>query len=345
MKVVGNLAFIAFLTSGVEIIDVSDPTQMTRRSTYEPPLGSHNLAIVGDRRYVAGGYAGLRIVDISNPAAPTELGSFLTATPTYGLDVVGDLAYLGTGEAGLAIVDVGDPTQPALVGSYNTSGQTMGMQVVGDLVYVADGGAGLWILDIHDPTQPTLLYQYITSFATDIRVVGNRVYVIAGNNGLHVLWHARPSTAVIGPAGGTLLASDGTVLTFPAGAFAAPTQVTHLACPPRSLPPTGSLTQLDHCFELSAVDLATGQEVAPTRPYTLQVQLTATEVSAAVAENLTLVLCWWNGSRWVEEPGSVTDLIQGTIVATPDHFSLWAVLGKPAGSSPPFLVFMPLLRR
>ena len=42
----------------------------------------------------------------------------------------------------------------------------------------------------------------------------------------------------------------------------------------------------------------------------------------------TLALYHWEGGRWVKEPTSVVDAAGNTVTATPDHLSLWAVLGE-----------------
>ncbi len=42
----------------------------------------------------------------------------------------------------------------------------------------------------------------------------------------------------------------------------------------------------------------------------------------------TLALYYWDGRQWVKELSSVVDAAANTVRATPDHFSLWAVLGE-----------------
>jgi hypothetical protein len=42
----------------------------------------------------------------------------------------------------------------------------------------------------------------------------------------------------------------------------------------------------------------------------------------------TLALYYWDDDRWVPEPSSVADTVAHRVIATPDHFSQWAVLGE-----------------
>ena len=54
----------------------------------------------------------------------------------------------------------------------------------------------------------------------------------------------------------------------------------------------------------------------------------------------TLGLYYWDGFSWVLEPTSLVDLDTNTLTATPDHFSVWAVLGEPFQFR-----FLPLMHR
>jgi hypothetical protein len=70
--------------SGVDIYDVSDPSDPERLSTVEPPASfdqttegwfttSHNAEFSGDRLYTSWYFGGVAVHDVSDPAAPTEL--------------------------------------------------------------------------------------------------------------------------------------------------------------------------------------------------------------------------------------------------------------------------------
>jgi ELWxxDGT repeat protein len=135
-----------------------------------------------------------------------------------------------------------------------------------------------------------------------------------------------PVAASIAPDGGQLISLlDSTSYTFPAGSFTAATTVAHRVRAPDSLPAVGTLASINHVFEVTAVDSATSRPVQPARPYTLTVHYTEAERGSAIES--TLALYSWDGSRWEREPNSVIDATSMTITATPNHFSIWAVLG------------------
>jgi len=53
----------------------------------------------------------------------------------------------------------------------------------------------------------------------------------------------------------------------------------------------------------------------------------------------THALYYWGGTQWVKESTSVVDTVNNTVTATPDHFSVWAVLGETRR------VFLPVVLR
>jgi len=142
----------------------------------------------------------------------------------------------------------------------------------------------------------------------------------------------------IGTGGGSLTSYYGdTTIQIPAGAITDTVVITQ--SPAYGMPPGGNLTGIGHVFDATAVYSSTGQpaQIAFGHTYTVTVQYTDAEKGPAI-EN-TLALYYWDGSQWVKESSSVVDNIANTVTATPDHFSLWAVLGETRR------VYLPLIMR
>jgi phosphonate transport system substrate-binding protein len=88
-------------------------------------------------------------------------------------------------------------------------------------------------------------------------------------------------------------------------------------------------------FDLRAVVSGTLQTVTSLAgPYTMTVVYG--DDQAGWASEGSLALYFWDGEQWVREPSSVVNGADNTIVAAPDHFSRWAVLGTPK-------VFLPIV--
>jgi hypothetical protein len=89
--------------------------------------------------------------------------------------VTGTFAYVGTDDS-ITIFDVSNPSRP--IPRASLSLRATQLRLVGNLAYVAD--TKLNILSISNPISPTLLSSYSTANPiTDVRVVGNRAYLIA----------------------------------------------------------------------------------------------------------------------------------------------------------------------
>jgi len=142
---------------------------------------------------------------------------------------------------------------------------------------------------------------------------------------------------LIPPEGGILSSpQDNTSYIFPAGIFSETVIVTHTQLSPLALPGFGELVGAGHFFNLEAT--LNGEPVQPSQPYTMTIGYKGAECKF-VMEN-SLGLYYWNDGTWVNEPSAVVDPLNHTIIATPDHFSTWAVLGVPFK-----LVYVPIITR
>jgi hypothetical protein len=197
VQVVGNYAYVADGGSGLQIIDISNPTTPTLKGNYDTSGSAVGVQVVGNYAYVADYYSGLQIIDISNPTTPTLKGNYDTSGYAWGVQVVGNYAYVAAGGSGLQIIDISNPTTPTLKGNYGTY-YAQGVQVVGNYAYVADYTSGLQIIDISNPTTPILKGNYDTSgYAEGVQVVGNYAYVTDRDSGLQIIDISNPTTPTL----------------------------------------------------------------------------------------------------------------------------------------------------
>lgn len=142
----------------LEIVNLTDPTNLQRVGTIEDPSG---VAIDGTRAYLAyssydyvtGQHSGaLRVFDVSDPSAPTLLGEISTSGPVWGVTVAYGHAWV-VGRLGLEAIDVSnlhslsgallwEPPTPA---AWNP-GQ---VKVSNHRVFIANGYRTLHVLRIH----------------------------------------------------------------------------------------------------------------------------------------------------------------------------------------------------
>ena len=146
VKIVGNLAYVADQLSGLQIIDISNPSSPVLKGSYDTPGFALDVEVVGNLAYVADWNLGLQVIDISNPSSPVLKGSYDTPGLALSVKVIGDLAYIADNYSGLQIIDISNPSLPVFKKKYSTFGRAWGVEVIGNLAYIADEGSGLQIV-------------------------------------------------------------------------------------------------------------------------------------------------------------------------------------------------------
>jgi hypothetical protein len=141
--------------SGLQILDITDPTAPTHAGGYSTPGYARAVALAGDYAYVAISGSGLRVFDVSDPSVPVWAGDYGTSGVAHSVAIAGDYAYVADEGAGLHVFDISDPTALVDAGSYDTSGAAYGIAIAGDYAYVADDSAGLQVVRVRQRTMDT----------------------------------------------------------------------------------------------------------------------------------------------------------------------------------------------
>ena len=134
------------------------------------------------------------------------------------------------------------------------------------------------------------------------------------------------NTVKIPPSGGNWFLDElNTTFTFPSGTFTATVQLVQFTPQQEELPPSPELFRLGSAFYIFAEDPGTLDQVQPGAAYTVTVQYADSQVGSTES---SLALYGWDGRQWLREPTSAVDLQANTVSATPQHFSLWAVMAE-----------------
>jgi hypothetical protein len=83
----GNYACMTDDTSGLRVIDVSNPQSPTEVGYYDTPWNARGVALYNDYAFVADGGDGLWVINVADPAHPARAG-FFDGTPGLMEDVV-----------------------------------------------------------------------------------------------------------------------------------------------------------------------------------------------------------------------------------------------------------------
>jgi hypothetical protein len=209
----GNYAYVADYTSGLQIIDISNPSNPTFEGSYDTPDVAYGVAISKYYAYVVDGNSGLQIIDIRNPLNPTFKGSYDTPGLALGVAVSSNYAYVADFSSGLQIIDISDPATPIFKGSYDTPDYAHEIALSGNYAYVADYGAGLQIIDISDLSNPTLKGPYdMLNCTKAVAVSGNYAYVADQGSGLQIVDISDPANPTFKGSYDTLNWAEGVAL-------------------------------------------------------------------------------------------------------------------------------------
>ncbi|MCG8346165.1 MAG: hypothetical protein MI924_00110, partial [Chloroflexales bacterium] len=205
LTVAAPYAYIG-ISNSVQIVDVANPAAPTARGVYTTTDGIASIALVEPDpaaaqryAYVAANEAGLRIVDVTDPDAPAEVKGYTIADHDVTSVAVArpiaapnrQYAYLGTQLGRLQVLDVTDPAAPVVLGGFDfpVEAAIHDIAVHGEYAYLATE-TGLTVVDITDPAVLALIDTAATPEpALNVAVMGNRVYVAAGDAGLFTFQH------------------------------------------------------------------------------------------------------------------------------------------------------------
>jgi hypothetical protein len=193
------LAYLASDHIGVEVIDVSDPTNPVLVNTIDTPGQAFDIMAQDTLVYAADDYSGFQIMDNSS-----LVGGFDTPRIARGLFVQSPYVYVADYES-LLVFDATDPAAPMLVGSlmfgeFEGSAATS-IFVSGSYAYVGDPMPGthlMLIIDISNPAAPQWVgwyndMDYLLS-PRNIYVVSNIAYIANYWNGLFMVDVSNPGS-------------------------------------------------------------------------------------------------------------------------------------------------------
>jgi hypothetical protein len=198
---VPNYAYV--VTSDLEIIDISSPTNPQKVGSYTTPGGVLSFTVAGTYGFVGTDH-GLEIIDLSNPGAPHKVGSF-AGERTYSVAVNGNHAFASLSEQnGFLALDISDAANPKRASIFITSAPVRDIfisegkaylgefSILGAVNNAVQPGMTLEIVNVANPADPRWLGAY-RSFETAFSVKTSGDYVFAASGSLQVIDVAVPA--------------------------------------------------------------------------------------------------------------------------------------------------------
>jgi hypothetical protein len=163
----GQLAYVLDEPRGLEIINISFPTQPGRMSFVSwDPVDAQAEIVASEAGfvYIAAGGFGLKIIDARTPTTPVIAAEYKPGPDSFaeGLDVENWTLYLAIGDEqdgsqnGLHVLDVHNPYNPQVLAVTTYPEWTEGVIIHGNTVYTANPWSGVRAYEVDDPSQPRL---------------------------------------------------------------------------------------------------------------------------------------------------------------------------------------------
>lgn len=210
VEICGSYAYLVAGRDGLWIVDASaglakaedeEPKDLQAIGHYDSPGSANQLFVQcaekeGEPTYVylADGKRGLRIIDVTDPRLPREIA--VVDTPGFANDVVvvNKIAYVADGAKGLFLINVSDPANPEERGTAVQSGNMLLVAVRGKYAYVANNDRQVQMVDVSDPDKPAFTEHLYPAKASihDLKMVGNDLFLAAGNRGLVIVDWSKP---------------------------------------------------------------------------------------------------------------------------------------------------------
>jgi hypothetical protein len=195
--ILGNIAYLADNSGGVQILDLGDLENLVNLGSYAAPGPVFGACLHSNLLYLALGSEGVAILNVGNPTQPVFVGAFDTPGTAYNLAVTNGRAFVADGEAGLRIFNVANPAAATALGFLAANDITRDVCVAGNFAYVADGSGGLRVITITNPASPVVIGSHTSAGqAHAVRLAGTRAYVANGTAGLLILDVQNPGLPV-----------------------------------------------------------------------------------------------------------------------------------------------------
>ncbi len=178
----------------LQIIDISDPTNMQILNTWEEGFVT---GVTAYRHYLyITGWPDLQILDVGDPNNIQLLG-VLDDLPSsaYEIAINGGFAFLANRGGGMHIIDIRDPVNPQHTSSFYDAPYCWSVAVTGKYAFLADrGGNEIHAVDVSNPQIPVGAGTF-SSFnrLEDVQAFGRYVYALDSWEGVRVLDFGDPT--------------------------------------------------------------------------------------------------------------------------------------------------------
>ncbi len=188
VDVEGDYAYLPLEFTGFNIIDISDPTDISVAYTVDASDNIRDLKVANGYLYIGHEHFGIFDVDPPESAyqvAPVTLNVYDSFV--YGVDVDSGYAYLANNRTGLEIIDINPAYDAELVGEYRGIRVARCADVTDDQAFVG-GNRGFHAIDMTVPESAVLEFTYDMWYHfSDMDILGEYLHGTFDNHGYKVM--------------------------------------------------------------------------------------------------------------------------------------------------------------
>jgi hypothetical protein len=146
IEINNNTAYFVENTTGIEFVNINDPANPVRYSTFHSPGNCYSIKVSDYLVYVADGNAGISIINAANPSQPYFISTKNTETNVRYIDFSPNFLFTAEGGSGVEVLNVFNTVAPEYVGYFDPSAYCYSVHYFKGKVLVANGSGGLLIL-------------------------------------------------------------------------------------------------------------------------------------------------------------------------------------------------------
>jgi hypothetical protein len=190
--VLGDYAYVADGQAGLQVIDISDPTQPVIAGSHDTDKYAYGIFVQDSIAYVADGASGggLHIFNVKHPDSIIALGTdaWISVYDVFVINRDASVFALLAARDKFVVDEVTNPLLPSLEGRCETPGTAYGVYGNDEYAYVANEQMGLQVIDMTELTDPEISGSCDTpGKALDVFVSGDYAYIADGREGLQVI--------------------------------------------------------------------------------------------------------------------------------------------------------------
>ncbi len=214
MLIEGDYAYIAHMTNGLSIVDVSNPVTPSLEYQNEPGENlsmPYSIAKYDNYVYMAGEDNFGHVYDVSVPCSSYVVSEFDIYTMVKDIAIHSNYAYVAGGF--LQIFDLSDPSSPIELCTLDFDSMMSAIDIHDHYLYMVaylggddgvnagntlelDSSIDLYIFDISDPISPVFVNSIETVIATDIDYQNGFIFLAGGASGLKIIDVRDPMTPI-----------------------------------------------------------------------------------------------------------------------------------------------------